>query len=74
MRATVTGVMPWSVPVLLGVSVLLMPPTAAQPPSHPFTVGQPFPDLALPALADGQPGSLARFRGRKVLLQVFAAW
>ncbi len=36
--------------------------------------GEPFPDLVLPSLADGRPLSLADFRGRKVILQVFASW
>ncbi len=39
-----------------------------------FQVGEPFPDMLLPSLADGQPRSLADFRGRKVVLHVFASW
>ena len=42
--------------------------------SGPFTEGQPFPDLSLPALEDGRPTSLADFRGQKVVLHVFASW
>ena len=37
-------------------------------------VGQPFPDIVLPNLADGRAGSIAQFRGRKLLLHVFASW
>lgn len=37
-------------------------------------VGEPFPVLELPRLADGQPDSLANYRGQKVLLHVFASW
>ncbi len=37
-------------------------------------VGEPFPALVLPALADGSPQSIERFRGRKVLLHQFASW
>ena len=40
----------------------------------PIEVGQPFPDLVLPALDDGRPLSIADFRGKKVLLLVFASW
>ncbi len=45
---------------------------AADPPR--FEVGSRFPQIVLPALADGRPMSLADFRGRKVILQVFASW
>ena len=37
-------------------------------------VGQPFPNIVLPNLADGRPGSIGQFRGRKLLLHVFASW
>ncbi len=40
----------------------------------PFQVGQPFPDLTLPALQDGRPASIRDYRGRKVILHVFASW
>ncbi len=38
-----------------------------------FVVGRPFPNLVLPAL-DGKPMSLADFRGKKVILHIFASW
>jgi hypothetical protein len=37
-------------------------------------IGQPFPNIVLPNLADGRPGSISQFRGRKLLLHVFASW
>jgi hypothetical protein len=37
-------------------------------------VGQPFPALLLPSLADGSPISVESFRGRKLLLHQFASW
>lgn len=37
-------------------------------------VGEPFPGIVLPSMTDGRPMSLADFRGRKVILQVFASW
>ena len=37
-------------------------------------VGRPFPNLVLPSLEDGSPSSIARFRGQKTLLHVFASW
>ena len=39
-----------------------------------FSVGDHFPDLPFPALADGKPTRLSDFRGRKVMLHVFASW
>ncbi len=36
--------------------------------------GRPFPDIVLPSLKDGSPMWLRQFRGRKVLLHVFASW
>ena len=49
--------------------------TGASPaPSDPFAVGQPVPDLVLPAADDGRPRSLAEFRGKKYVLHVFASW
>ena len=39
-----------------------------------FGIGRPFPDLTFPSAEDGRPMSLAQFRGRKVLLHVFASW
>ena len=39
-----------------------------------FAVRQQFPDLAFPALDDGRPTSIADFRGRKLILHVFASW
>jgi len=37
-------------------------------------VGLPIPEVLLPTLEDGSPATLARFRGRKTLLHVFASW
>lgn len=39
-----------------------------------FQVGETFPNLALPSLQDGRPTSLAQFRGKKVILHIFASW
>lgn len=64
--------------LIIATSVLLLAaPVVAQPGSSAaaaLAVGQPFPTLTLPALEDGRPRSLAEFRGRKVILHVFASW
>ena len=55
------------------LSPLVLPPARGLA-APPLAVGQPFPDLVLPALDDGRPLSVADFRGKKVVLLVFASW
>ena len=49
-------------------------PAPAQRLDARFEVGKPFPELTLPSLEDGTRTSIADFRGKKVLLHVFASW
>ncbi len=63
--------------VLCLVSILLCASTGSalrleQRPME-LKVGQPFPTLRLPTL-DGGFKSIADFRGKKVILHVFASW
>jgi len=37
-------------------------------------VGDLFPDLGFPSLEDGTATRLSDFRGKKVMLHVFASW
>jgi hypothetical protein len=60
-----------SLRAVLLVAALPLPSGAEE---VPVRAGQPFPALALPALADGSPLSIEQFRGRKVLLHQFASW
>jgi hypothetical protein len=39
-----------------------------------IALGEPFPNLVLPAAEDGTPRSVADYRGQKLLLHVFASW
>lgn len=57
----------------LAVSAEAADAQANLPPTG-FEVGEPFPALALPSLADGEPMSLADFRGHKTIVHVFASW
>ena len=58
---------------VLGFTVLtLSQGVKAEPPV--MNVGQPFPDIAFPSMEDGSPMSIADFRGKKVILHVFASW
>ena len=36
--------------------------------------GQMFPDIHLPDLASGKLQSISSFRGKKLLLHIFASW
>jgi hypothetical protein len=47
---------------------------ALEDPVLRVEVGQPVPDIVLPSIADGRPASLAQFRGKKIVLHVFASW
>lgn len=37
-------------------------------------VGEPFPDIVLPALDDGSARRISDYRGHKLILHVFASW
>ncbi len=61
--------------VVMGlVAVTVVTPSDAQAQGTGFEVGQPFPELSLPALEDGRPSSIADFRGQRIILHVFASW
>ena len=62
-----------------GIGVLLLAVIGMTAPAMALgtgriQVGQPFPELVLPRIDDGEPLSLASYRGRKVVLHVFASW
>ncbi len=42
--------------------------------STEFYEGQIFPAMVFPSLDGGRPGSVADFRGKKVILHIFASW
>ena len=39
-----------------------------------FNAGEAFPTIALPSAADGRLVSAAEFRGRKLIVNIFASW
>jgi hypothetical protein len=58
---------------LVGVGVLLcVAPAGAG--IVDLTAGRAVPDIVLPSLDDGRPLSLTDYRGKKVVLHVFASW
>jgi hypothetical protein len=60
--------------ILLGLAGTTRAQAQSRSSTTRFEVGQPFPAVALPALEDGRTASLADFRGKKLLLHVFASW
>jgi len=57
-----------------GASIFAAAGTSPQRAASPFEVGEGFPDIAFPSLSDGTPTRMSDFRGRKVMLHVFASW
>jgi hypothetical protein len=57
-------------PTLIGVSAT----ASERPVLGDIEVGKAFPTLWLPSADDGQPMSVAQFRGSKLILHVFASW
>jgi hypothetical protein len=65
------------------IAGLLTLPLAAQkkniwdrsaPLPYGFNVGDVFPTRALPSAVDGTPTSIASWRGKRVIVNVFASW
>lgn len=63
-------------PILTGLAVgsAILAPGSAIAADTGLEVGDRFPELVLPSLADGEPTSIASFRGRKLILHVWASW
>ncbi len=72
LRSVALGILPAALLACSGSHVSTSRTSVA--PSLVLEVGEVFPDLRLPALDDGHAVSLARFRGQKVILHVFASW
>jgi hypothetical protein len=68
--------------LLVTAGLLVLPLTAQKkniwdryaPLPYGFNVGNVFPTRALPSAVDGKPTSIASFRGKKVIVNVFASW
>ena len=60
------------VPVL--IAFLLVVGSALAGGTGRIRVGEPFPSLVLPSASDGRPATVQQYRGRKVVLHVFASW
>ena len=56
------------------VGLAMAQPALAQRGLGEIKIGQPFPDLTFRSMEDGSPMTMADFRGKKVVLQIFASW
>ncbi|MBL1217795.1 MAG: hypothetical protein D8M59_09900 [Planctomycetes bacterium] len=50
------------------------PPAALSDEPLAIEVGLPFPDIMLPSVQNGSPMAISDFRGKKIILHVFASW
>ncbi len=57
-------------PLVLGLVWMVTEPLQA----YEFKIGQAFPNVMLPSLENGRPGSIADFRGQKTILHIWASW
>ncbi len=57
-------------PLVLGLFWMVPGPVQA----YEFKVGEAFPHVMLPSLEAGRPGSIADFRGQKIILHIWASW
>jgi hypothetical protein len=55
-------------------TILLLGATLAGAEEYQPRVGEPFPHLVLPSLEDGSPLSVTSFRGKKLVLHIWASW
>lgn len=65
--------------VIAGVTKIMPTRTAVRataPKSYSVKIheGELFPTMVLPSLEGGRPGSVADFRGKKLILIIFASW
>ena len=58
----------------LGSVAMFSAPLSTSAQEEGLQVGDRFPEIVLPSLEDGTPLSVASFRGRKLILHVWASW
>ena len=65
-----------AVPAMVAAQSAKPKPIWARNNALPYglNVGEPFPTLALPSADDGRPLSAADFRGKKLIVNIFASW
>ncbi len=63
-----------SLNLVLASAAILLAATASAKGQSMIEAGQPFPELVLPVMEDGSPASIAMYRGKKVVLHIFASW
>lgn len=56
------------------LSVALVSWSAEDIRANELAVGEPFPVVHFPSLADRTPSSIVQFRGQKLVLHIWASW
>lgn len=66
----------WIVGLFSAASLVTGPSNAGaqQLPATGFDPGTPFPTILFPSLEDGAPMSVADYRGKRLILHIFASW
>ena len=64
----------WRIFIFIGILAILVVPNVSPQSATQFKIGEPFPQIVLPSLKDGHPVSLSQFRGKKIILHIFASW
>jgi hypothetical protein len=67
------GLLTGAVKIIQPVSVI-KEEAASMPDSVEFHEGQLFPTTVFPSILDGRPRSVGDFRGKKLILHIFASW
>ena len=61
-------------PVFLAPIIIALGLEGAPADAIVTTVGEPFPVIAMPSIDGSTPFSIQKFRGKKVILHIFASW
>jgi hypothetical protein len=60
--------------IVLGCAALASVTFPAPGRAQGLAEGSPFPEIRLPSLENAAPMSIRDFRGKKVVLHIFASW
>ena len=63
-----------TIPALAATATIAIATAAQELPQTGFAVGEPFPTTAFPSLEDEHPMSVADYRGKRLILHIFASW
>lgn len=59
---------------ILMLAGIIASPAGADDAQQTLEVGEPFPEIVLPGMRDGQPTAVSSYRGKRIIMHVFASW